>query len=154
MNIKPSLSSETYCIDGKELDINPTCKYLGISVDNKLTYLSHINTISKRLAKQCGVIAKLRHFAPRSKLLNYYKTNIQSILQYGILVYGCTSYSNLLPLFALQKKILKLFHFRKLSDSSSDIFLKHHILNVYQLHIYELVKFVLKSVNDLHLTNF
>ena len=50
----------------------------------------------------------------------------------------------------LRKKILKLIYFRKYSDSSSDLFVKHKILNEYQLHIYKLLKFVLKSLSKLH----
>ena len=45
-------------------------------------------------------------------------------MQYGILVYECSAYSNLLPIYNLQKKILKLIYFRKKSDSANDIFVK------------------------------
>ena len=95
-------------------------------------------------------MAKLKLFHPRYKLIEYYKTNVNSFIQHGVLIYGGTSYSMLEPIFMLQKKILKPIYFRKYSDSSSDLFMKHKILNVYQLHIYELLKFVLKSSSRLH----
>ena len=69
------------------------------------------------------------------------------MIQYGILVYGCRSYSSLIPIFRLQKKILKIIHFRKKRDSCNDLFTNNTILSVYKLQLYELLKFVLKSLN-------
>ena len=71
-------------------------------------------------------------------------------MQYVILVYGCSSYSNLLPIYNLQKKIPKLICFRKKSDSANDIFVKNNLTNIYQLHIYEFFKLVLKSLSGLN----
>ena len=45
------------------------------------------------------------------------------------------------------EKILKIIYFRRRSDHSEDIFDKHKILTVYELHIYELLKFVLHSIH-------
>ena len=50
----------------------------------------------------------------------------------------------------MQKKILKFIYFRKKKDHSFDIFDKNCILTVYELHIYELLKFVLRSIKGLH----
>ena len=152
MNVKQNAIDNVFLIDTSTIIVQPVRKYLGVFVDNKLSFVSHVQNVTSRLSKQCGIMAKLRHFAPppRSNLIEYYKTNVNSIIQYGVLIFGCTSYSMLEPIFRLQKKILKLIYFRKFSDSSSDLFVKHKILNVYQLHIYELLKFVLKSLCKLH----
>ena len=91
---------------------------------------------------------------PRHLLMQYYKSNVQPIIQYGILVYGCCSFSSLKPILTLQKKILKFIYFRKKDDHSEDIFLENSILTVYELHIYELIKFVLKSIHKLHAEDF
>ena len=77
-------------------------------------------------------------------------SNVIHFIHYGVLVYGCYSYSSLLPLFMLQKEVLKFISFRRKSDSCSDLLLKNGFLSVYELHIYELLKFVLKSVGNFH----
>ena len=71
------------------------------------------------------------------------------IIQYGILVYGCCGYSCLNPIFSLQKKILKFVYFRNRRDHCNDIFFSNEILIVYELHLYELLEFVLRSVAGL-----
>ena len=93
---------------------------------------------------------KMRHFVHRSQLIRYYSSNVIPIIQYGVLVYGCRGYTSLLPLFMLQKKVLNFISFQRKSDSCSDLFPKHRFLSVYELHIYELLKFVLKSVCSFH----
>ena len=50
----------------------------------------------------------------------------------------------------MQKKILRFIYFCKRHDSSDDLFIQNGILTVNELHLYELLKFSLKSVNNLH----
>ena len=111
MNLKSSKNSID--IDSKCVSIEPVCNYFGILIDFKFFFLSHLSVLKSRLSKQCGIISKLRHYAPRNKLIDYYKTNVSSLIQYGTLVYGCSSYSNLLPIYSLQKNFIKLIYFRK-----------------------------------------
>ena len=150
LNLKSS--ENRFDIDNKYISIEPVCKYIGILVNFKFSFVSHLSVVKSRLSKQCGIFSKLRHYAPRNQLIDYCKTNKSSIIQYGILVYGCNSYSKQLqlPIYNLQKKILKFIYFRKKSDSANDIFVKNNLLNIYQLHIYELLRLVLKSLSGIH----
>ena len=150
MNLKPSASNDFLLFNSCPILVKPVCKYLGVYVDNKLSFRSHIEYVKTRLGKQSGIISKLRHFVPKFELMNYYKTNVVPIIEYGILVFGCCSYKAQEPIFIMQKKILKLIYFRKRSDSCDDIFLKNECLTVYKLHIYELLKFVLRSIFKIH----
>ena len=151
---RKSASNETILYDGKNLSSEIYWKYLGINIDFKLGFSNHIDFVRKKLRKQCGIIAKTRHYVPSSVMFRYNESNIRSIIQYGILVYGCTSYNALLPLFELQKKIIRLIYFRNNCESVSDIFVKHKILTVHELYIYECFKFLLRSLSNLHSENY
>ena len=113
LNLKSS--ENRFDNDNKYISNEPVCKYLGILNDFKFSFVYHLSVLKSRFSKQCGIISKLRHYAPRNKLNNYYKTNVRPTIRYGILVYGCSSYSNLLPIYNLQKKLLNLIYFRKKS---------------------------------------
>ena len=156
MNIrnKNSASKSVFKFDDVSIEVRNLCKYLGIYVDSKSSFQSHIEHIKKRLSKQCGIICKLRHYVPRKQLIDNYQSNVNPIIQYGILVYGCCSYSSLLPIYILQKKILKFIYFRKRSDSSWDIFISNKLLTVFEFHVYELLKFVLKSLKKTHIESY
>ena len=95
MNIGKSASNSQFKLNDSNITIKPVCKYLGVFIDNKLSFLSHINYVKTRLSKQCGAISKLRHYVPKHQLIAYYRSNINPIIQYGILVYGCCSYTSL-----------------------------------------------------------
>ena len=153
MNIK-SASNYRFKLNSSNIILKPVCKYLGIYIDCKLSYQTHINNVKMRLGKQCGIISKLRHYVPLSQLLEYYRSNVVPIIQYGILIYGCCSRSSLECLFLLQKKIIKFMFFRKKMYSCNDIFLKYNFLSVFELHVYELLKFVLRSINSFHSESF
>ena len=96
----------------------------------------------------------MRNFTPRSVLLKYYNYNIQPIIQYGLLVYGCTSINALNPIHMLQKKIMRLIFYIKKYDSITDHFYSSGILTVHELYVHELLKFCLQSVNEMHSTVF
>ena len=64
-------------------------KYLGMLTDSGLTYCKYyISHIASKIRKSIGIIAKLRHFVPRSTLLNIYRNLILPYISYGIIVWG------------------------------------------------------------------
>ena len=128
----------------------PVCKYLGKMLESKLSFVSHVDYVMKMLGTQGGIISKLRHFVPNKELKLYYNSNVKSIIQYEVFVFGCCCSSAILRILQIQKKIVKLIHFRKERDHSFDLLEKHKVLNVFELHVYELLKFVLRSINGQH----
>ena len=112
MNININASS-SFSLNNCVIQIKPVCKYLGIYIDNKFSFQSHIDFVKVRLGKQSGIISKPRHYVPKAQLINYYRTNVVPLVQYGFLFYGCCTYKSLEPLYILQKKILKFIDFPK-----------------------------------------
>ena len=73
---RKSASNETILYDGKNLSPGIYWKYLGINIDFKLGFSNHIDFVRKKLRKQCGIIAKTRHYVPSSVMFRYYESNI------------------------------------------------------------------------------
>ena len=69
----------------KNLANDESAKYLGIHIDTKLSFHSHIKHLVKKLSRQVSVVARLRHYVPRGTLLKYYLTYIEPIITYGLL---------------------------------------------------------------------
>ena len=105
---------------------------------------SFFEVIFKKLRMQCDI------FCLGNCRYSYYEQNVRPIVQYGVLVYGCCSYSLLLSIYLLQKKIVKFIYFKKRTDSFEDIFRKHSVLTGYDVHVYELIKFSVKAISGLH----
>ena len=62
-------------------------KYLGVLINSGLTWKYHISHVASKISKSIGVIAKLKHFVPRSNLLNIYRILIFPYISYGIFSY-------------------------------------------------------------------
>ena len=45
-------------------------KYLGVLLDSNLSWKSRIDNVALKVSKTVGVVARLRHFVPRTTLLN------------------------------------------------------------------------------------
>ena len=101
---KGSRCSDEFTMEEKLVLCQPFCRYLGVFVDFKLSFITHINFVLERLGKQAGIISRLRHCVLRQHLVKFFKTNIKPIIQYGGLIYGCCSYSSLIAYFENSKK--------------------------------------------------
>ena len=51
-------------------------KFLGLYIDEELTWKYHINHVTMKVAKMTGIMAKARHFLPLKTLLTLYNTMI------------------------------------------------------------------------------
>ena len=137
-------------IRNQVIERESTTKYLGILVDKSLNFKNHINKLRAKLSVHSGVICKLRHYLPKHILLLYYNSHVKPIIQYGVLVYGCTASNNLVPILRQQKKILRIILGKRRWESVFDDFFRLKILTVYELYAYDLLKFTLRSLNKVH----
>ena len=105
MNIgnKNSASKSVFKFDDVFIEVHNLCKYLGIYVDSKLSFQSHIEYFKKKLSKQCGFICKLRHYIPRKKLIDYYRSNINPLISIAIAIDIRSAHFFFFPLPNLQE---------------------------------------------------
>ena len=62
--------------------------FLGLTINEHLTWKTHINKISNKVSKYTGILNKLKQFLPQNILRTLYCSLIQSQLSYCILVWG------------------------------------------------------------------
>lgn len=66
-------------------------KYLGLFLDDKFSFIHHIQHVAGKLRAVCGVIYKLRTVCDVRLRKILYKSLGESILRYGITIYGWAS---------------------------------------------------------------
>ena len=79
-------------------------KFLGLLLDENLSWKFHLSELSKKLARTCGIFFKIRCLLSTSTLILLYNTLFLPFLQYGIIVWGQTFASYLEPLVLIQKR--------------------------------------------------
>ena len=86
-----TIQLEIYNNDLKEiapLEQKTFVKYLGILIDNNLSWKYHIDYISSKVSKGIGMIASLRHIVPFATLLNIYRSLLEPYISYGLIAWG------------------------------------------------------------------
>ena len=96
-------------INNKTLQEKSSTKYLGIIIDHYLNWKEHVSQLSKKESRGIGILSKLRHFVPIKILIQIYYSIIYPFLLYGLIIWGNTYNSNILPLVTLKKKVVIMF---------------------------------------------
>ena len=78
-----SIPALNITINGLPIDEKEFAKYLGILIDNKLTFSKHIQHIRTKLNKGNAILSMVRHYLPKKTLLNTYNAQIQPHIDYG-----------------------------------------------------------------------
>ena len=138
--------------------IQPTnsTKFLGIYIDSKLNFRSHIDYISSKLSKNLGVLNKVKCFLPSNILLSLYHSLIQPYLNYGIEAYFNSYRSHLNKLFVLQKNSIRAINKLPYLAHTSVYFHSNKILKIDDLHRLRILMYIYKTINcnhDPHLFN-
>ena len=93
-------------------------KFLGVTIDDKLSWKPHINMLNKKLRSICGRIYRIKNFLPESLYKQIYHSLFESHLSYAISVWGGVSSNQLKPVFVTQKKCVRILFgdFEKYAD--------------------------------------
>lgn len=114
-------------------------KYLGIMIDDKFRWDSHIRNVENSVSRNIGLIARIRCFLKPEHLFMLYNSLVLPHLSYGIQVWGSTYPSKLNRLEILQKRVVRIIDSADRIAPSSPIFKKYNILKITDLvKIYQL----------------
>ena len=112
----------TLKLNGVTLYESNTIKYLGIIMDDRLTWKHHISELSKKLSKSIGVIYKMRKLCHQRVQLSLYFSLVHSYLNYGTCVWGNAAENYLNKIRILQKKVIRIISNAEFNDHSSPLF--------------------------------
>ena len=83
-------------------------KHLGLYIDENLTWKSHCDFLSKKISQKLGLFKRLRTFLPLHVISNLYFPLIQSLIDYGITLWGNCAKSYLSLIQKLQNRTARI----------------------------------------------
>ena len=89
---------------GRQIDKVTHTKFLGLVLDENLSWSFHIDSISRKIAKSIGILYRARQYLNLDSLKNLYYSFIYSHISYGTLIWGSNYTSKLLPIHLSQKE--------------------------------------------------
>ena len=146
---KKPLATNPVIIRGTEIKQISETKFLGVVVDDKLSWKNHINYISRKISRGIGIILKARKFLPKSYLLSLYSSFIYPYYDYCIEVWGKASNIVLSKLIKLQKKAIRIISFKPSRDPTEPLFNSLEILPLNKIYLYKVGIYMFKLNNNL-----
>lgn len=131
-------------IDNIEIQRDPVTKFLGVMIDENLSWKPHICNVSSKIAKSIGILYKTRDILNKKLLTQLYFSFIHSYLNYGNIAWASTHKSKLSVLYRRQKHALRVINFQDRYTHTKPFFDEMNILNVYELNVYNILLFLIK----------
>ena len=145
---KRSVNHPNIEIGGHEISSCDSYKYLGIHFDKKMNFEKHINIITGKLVRQSGILYRLRETLNVKQLVQFIRSYISPIIQYGVLLYGLGPKTRLQKILLLQKKLIRIALRLPPWISVMAKFKELKIGTVFEYHIYEIFKYSLDQIRN------
>ena len=114
--------------------------FLGLQLNENMSWKPHIDLLSNKLAKCAGVLNKLKRVLPIHVLRTLYFSMVQSRMMYCILTWGFDYYR----IEKLQKRFVRIISSSKYNAHSEPLFKVLDILKIEHLFSQSCLKFVYK----------
>ena len=116
-------------IDGKKITPSKFVKYLGVYLDNFLSWQKQEQDMRSRLSRAAGMLCKIRHYVNFDTLKMVYYGIFGSILNYGSLIWG--QHSRIVSrLQIIQNKAIRYMTFKPKRTTAKPLFKESGILTL------------------------
>ena len=122
-------------------------KFLGVVIDDKLTWKNHIEDLTLHLRKQVGIFYKISNYLPISVLKLLYFALIHSKIIYAIELYANTFTTYLHDLIILNNRLLRISQKAKRSTNTDELYLNFNTLIIPQLFKLRILLFIHAIIN-------
>ena len=136
-------------LDGNAIERVRAVKFLGVIVDECLSFKDHINQIAARVARNLGIIRKLKRTFPRPVLRMLYFSLIHPYLIYCILAWSSTFVGHLSQIRVLQNKAVRVLTGDDKRSSVRARYAELHIVPLFGLIKFYNALFMFKHQNKM-----
>ena len=129
-------------------------KFLGLIIDEKLSWSNHVNNVLGRTSRMAGILNKIKKLLTRQALKTIYYSLVYPYFQYGIIFWGSTNKETFNRLFRSQKKIIRSVTNSSFSASTNTLFSNLSVLKLEDVKKLEMAKFIHIDMNSHDNFNF
>ena len=131
-----------------KFSVKPTAstKFLGIFIDQNLSFKPHVQYLSSKISKSIGILYKLNKYLPFQALNMLYRTLVHPYLLYGSEAWLATHQNVVGRLVVLQKRACRAVCCLPYNDHTSIHFKKMKVLKLQDLNYYQTAIFAYRTV--------
>ena len=117
-------------------------KFLGIYLDDCLSWKDHIAHLNSRLSRSIFKIKQLKNFLPRSCLTSLYYALVHSQLNYGNLAWGNANDTILNKTVKLQKRAIRTINLALYNSHTDPLFRESKIIKLKDMYLLNVLVFM------------
>ena len=117
-------------------------KFLGVIIDENLTWNNHINELCNKLKRLFHIFYNIRHLLSKDNIKTIYYALIYSRIKYGISVYGQACNTKMKRIQKLQNQLLKVLSGKKFRFPTDELHDEFELLTVKDISRQEILTFV------------
>lgn len=146
---EPNIDQLKIKINNEEITQVQNTKFLGVIIDDKLTWKEHISKLGNKISAINYNLRLAKNTLNKTNLKTLYQTLIQSQLEYGINLWGGTNQTTLKRLEITQKKSIRIINKVKYNEPTKQLFKTNKLLKLNDLYKLNIAKFMYKATNNL-----
>ena len=131
-------------VNKKEIKRVPNSKYLGVIIDEDLTWAKHIDFVKNKIIRFAGMLYKIRTLLSQSILRMIYFSMIYPHILYGIEIYANTFAKHLNPLIKANNRILRIIQNKPFRTHVQELYKNFNTLPINVLFQFQILKFMHK----------
>jgi hypothetical protein len=142
---KNTANIQTLVWDGNVIERVTVTKYLGLHIDEKLTWSYHIDYLRKKLSKLGYVFKVLAKYINHNQARQLYYAYVYPHIYYGIEVFGTCSKTLMQTLQVSQNNLFRILLHKNRRDSATDMHKKLDVLKIIDVFQSAILIFVCKQ---------
>ena len=137
-------------MDGRLLKQCEDFKYLGVYIDNTLSWNKHITYLASRIYPKLKMLNRIAPFLSQRVLLNIYKQTILPIVDYGCIVWGDCGKNNSQRLERLQNQAMRTILSTNRNTCSQEMRSKLSLLSLESRRRFLRLNLVFKIIHNIN----
>ena len=135
-------------ISGQKIKTTTHTKYLGVLLDEHLTWNLHIKAIKTKLSRATGLLAKIRYHTSTDLRRTIYYALFDSHLRYACSIWAQSNNKNIQDLQDLQHKSIRVISFKNKFTPIDPLLKEQKIMTLKNIILLENCNLVLQYQND------
>ena len=136
-NILPPLD-----IDNVPVKREFVTKFLGVYLDENISWKHHINIVSTKVCKSIGILYRTRCILSKFLRKQLYFSFINCYLNYANIAWASTNKSKLQALYRHQKHAARIINFKDKFTSAKPLLEQINAMTVYEMNIFQTLCFM------------
>ena len=134
-------------VKDKQIQRVSSTTFLGVAIDDKLSWNDHIGIVCNKVSKNLAVLNKMKSFH-KNILRMLYNALIAPHLNYCLPIWGNSSDRNNHILFKLQKRAVRIISHSPYRAHTKPLFSRLHIFNIYEMFKFQVAIFMYSCHNN------